>query len=103
MVYVIPVPPELNGPYGRQYVSEGSPLTRNFTYRETLGLPPPHSYTWLLDGQGFHGNARVKLLDGNRTLSVTLASREDTGNYTLTVESGSGRVSRQLDLLVTCM
>lgn len=81
---------------------EGSPRV-DFSYKEMLGLPPPHSFTWHLNGLGFHGNSRIQLLSNNSTLSVSFASRVDSGNYTLTVVSGSGSASLVLDLLVTCM
>lgn len=95
------MPPELSGPSGTFYVMENS-TTRTLQYEERFGLPPPHSFTWLLDGAPFHGNARVNLRDGNQTLSISHASRTDTGSYQLTVVSGSGRRSLQLDLRITC-
>ena len=96
------VRPKLHGPSGRMYVMEGSPIPKLFQYRELLGLPPPHSYLWLLDGVAFDGNPRASLLDGNKTLSIKDASRADSGNYTLLVLSESGQASLQLDLQITC-
>lgn len=96
------VPPELSGPSGRVYVMEGSSVTKNFHYEELVGLPPANSFTWQLNGRPFHGNTRINLQDGNRTLSVRLASRTDAGVYMLTVNSGSGGDSLQLDLEITC-
>lgn len=100
-ICINPVSPELTGPSGRQYLMEGSPRV-DFSYKETLGLPPPHSFTWLLNGLSFHGNSRIQLLNNNSTLSVRFVSRADSGNYTLTVASGSGNASLELDLVVTC-
>lgn len=96
------VPPELEGPSGRMYVMEDSQIAKSFKYRERFGLPPPHSYRWLHNGNPFDGNIRVSLQDGNKTLSVKDASRADTGNYTITVLSESGQASLQLDLHITC-
>ncbi len=96
------VPPELHGPSGHVYVMEHSPMAELFQYRELLGLPPPHSYHWLRDGKPFEGNPRVSLVNGNKTLSIRDASREDAGNYTLTVLSASGQDSLSLDLNITC-
>ena len=95
------VPPELTGPSGQQYVLEGSPLVI-FNYSEVLGLPPPDAFIWELNGRIFSGNSRISLLGDNRTFSVRFASRVDSGNYTLTVVSGSGSASLNLELIVTC-
>lgn len=91
------------GPSGLVYAMEGSPYPTNFHYKELLGLPPPHSFSWLLGGRPFHGNSRVSLLSGNKTLSVRNALRTDTGSYTIVVVSGSGEASLQLDLQITCL
>lgn len=99
---MIAVPPELRGPSGTVYVMEGSPLTKNLTYKEVNGLPPPYSFTWLFSGSPFHGNGRVMLLDDNQTVSITRALRTDSGMYQLVVASGSGQATLQLDLHVTC-
>ncbi len=101
--YFIPVPPELSGPSGRHYVMENSPVPKEFLYKEVLGLPPPHAFTWLLNRDIFPGNDRVKLQDNGRTLEVAFPLRVDSGNYTLTVVSGSGSASLQLDLILTCV
>lgn len=96
------VPPVLEGPSGPAYVMERSPVAKLFQYQEVLGLPPPHSYLWLLNGSTFQGNPRVSLLNGNKTLSIQDALRSDTGNYTITVVSESGQASLHLDLRITC-
>ena len=92
----------LSGPSGRQYAVEGAMITKSFHYEEVLGLPAPHSYDWFLNGVPFHGNARIRLLDGNRNVSVRNALRTDSGVYMLTVVSDSGEASLQLDLQITC-
>ena len=97
------MPPELDGPSGPVYVLEGSSSPKLFNYSERWGLPPPHAYLWSLNGRAFAGNPRVDLLNGNKTLSVREASRDDGGNYTITAQSLSGQASLTLDLRITCM
>ena len=81
---------------------EGSTVPKYFHYEDILGLPQPYSFTWLRDGNPFHGNDRIKLLHMNSTLVVRNSSRADSGEYTLTVVSASGQDSLNLNLIVTC-
>ena len=81
------MPPELSGPTGPVYIVENSPTTTTFHYNETKGQPPSHSFIWSKNGNPFHANSRVTLRDSNRTVAVRNASREDSGDYTITAIS----------------
>lgn len=102
MVLIYTVPPKLKGTNGTVYVMEGSSSIKTLHYEEVYNLPPPHSFTWKRNNIPFHGNAHVQLLNGNRTLSISRASRADEGNYKLTVVSESGEDCLDVDLYVTC-
>ncbi len=94
--------PKLRGPSGRFFLQENVPGTKYFNYEDLSGFPAAHTITWLLDGEPFHGNNRVQLLNMNSTLQVKNPTRVDSGIYTLTVISVAGQATISLNLQVTC-
>ena len=91
------VPPTVSATFSYLTIIEGDNKTLNFT---VTGDPPPHSYTWLRNGQLLIDDERVST--ANNVLRIRKASRLDSGNYTLRVASSVGEDTAWTVLEVAC-
>lgn len=95
------MPPNITGPSGKHYVTEGSPSTE-FQYSVLMGNPFSYYIMWELNGSIFNGNARISLVNDDKTLVLQYPLQVDSGIYTVTAGNGVGSTSLNLELTIVC-
>ncbi|XP_037071181.1 LOW QUALITY PROTEIN: twitchin-like [Pollicipes pollicipes] len=75
---------------------------QNFSYDVDVAGEPPPSKKWTLNKKPVTPSDRVKLTpsDYNIKLTVRMATRADTGTYTLTAENDNGTDSADVEVIV---